>query len=73
MSNSCPPDLARLHIDDDMGVPMEGEDEGTAESLKKLQVYARSLPYSIEPESKMQSLLDFYLTRFVQVSAMLLY
>ncbi|KAF8587302.1 hypothetical protein K439DRAFT_1645895 [Ramaria rubella] len=34
--------------------------------MAKLQTYASSLPYSIEPNSKMQLLLDFYLMRFVQ-------
>ncbi|KAF8887958.1 hypothetical protein CPB84DRAFT_1816581 [Gymnopilus junonius] len=33
---------------------------------EKLKAYAKSLPYSIEPYSKMMELLDFVLTRLVQ-------
>ncbi|KAG8915862.1 hypothetical protein FRC00_010753 [Tulasnella sp. 408] len=40
--------------------------EFTAESLDKLKTYAAHLPYSIEPNSEMQNLLDFYLTRITQ-------
>jgi proteasome activator subunit 4 len=47
------------------------EDLKDSSGLEKLQTYAKSLPYSIEPNSKMQSLLDFYLMRFVQVSILL--
>ncbi|KAG9051579.1 hypothetical protein FS837_004089 [Tulasnella sp. UAMH 9824] len=44
--------------------------EFTAEALDKLKTYAAHLPYSIEPNSEMQNLLDFYLTRITQVRAM---
>lgn len=40
--------------------------EFTAEVLDKLKTYAAHLPYSIEPNSDMQNLLDFYLTRITQ-------
>ncbi|KAG8932798.1 hypothetical protein FRC01_012282 [Tulasnella sp. 417] len=40
--------------------------EFTAEALNKLKTYAAHLPYSIEPNSDMQNLLDFYLTRITQ-------
>jgi proteasome activator subunit 4 len=35
-------------------------------SLQKLATYARSLPYSIESNSKMQGMLDFILLRLTQ-------
>lgn len=35
-------------------------------SLHKLKSYARSLPYSIEPNSRMLRMLDFFCTRIVQ-------
>ena len=35
-------------------------------SMDRLRLYAKSLPYPIEPNSKMQELLDFYLARMVQ-------
>ncbi|KAG8888929.1 hypothetical protein FRB98_006471 [Tulasnella sp. 332] len=38
----------------------------TGEQLKKLSGYAYSLPYPIEPNSEIQSLLDLYLTRITQ-------
>ncbi|KAG8874746.1 hypothetical protein FRB97_005668 [Tulasnella sp. 331] len=38
----------------------------TGEQLKKLSGYACSLPYPIEPNSEIQSLLDLYLTRITQ-------
>ncbi|KAG8908485.1 hypothetical protein FRB99_005843 [Tulasnella sp. 403] len=40
--------------------------EFTEEHLKKLRTYASGLPYSIEPNSEIQKLLDFYLTRITQ-------
>ncbi|KAG8998807.1 hypothetical protein FRB90_012229 [Tulasnella sp. 427] len=40
--------------------------EFTADALNKLNTYAAHLPYSIEPNSEMQNLLDFYLARITQ-------
>lgn len=34
--------------------------------MVKLRNYAKSLPYSIEPNSKMQEMLDFILLRLAQ-------
>ncbi|KAG9025662.1 hypothetical protein FRB95_009933 [Tulasnella sp. JGI-2019a] len=46
-----------------MADPPEG---CTFEQLEKLKTYSSSLPYSIEPNSEMQSLLDLYLLRITQ-------
>jgi proteasome activator subunit 4 len=61
------PSLQTLRIDDDEGTVAQ-RDAKADPAFNKLQAYAKSLPYSIESNSKMQSLLDFYLMRFVQVS-----
>ncbi|KAL1720654.1 hypothetical protein EV715DRAFT_249853, partial [Schizophyllum commune] len=42
--------------------PEEGEDR----YIRKLKIYAKNLPYSIEPESKMMEILDFILLRLTQ-------
>ena len=63
-----PLSLRTLHIDDDDQDMVDHDDARVNRGFKKLQTYAKSLPYSIESNSKMQSLLDFYLMRFVQVS-----
>ena len=34
--------------------------------MVKLQNYAKSIPYSVEPNSKMQQMLDFILLRIAQ-------
>ncbi|KDQ54765.1 hypothetical protein JAAARDRAFT_71570 [Jaapia argillacea MUCL 33604] len=44
----------------------EDIDEGTDRGLVKLKTYAKSISYSIEPNSKMQKMLDFILLRIVQ-------
>lgn len=72
-SKSHLPDISRLQISDKappsttVTVP---EDIVSAASqdpaMERLRVYAQSLPYSIEPNSKMQELLDFILMRIVQ-------
>jgi len=36
------------------------------QGVDKLKAYAASLPYSIEPDSHMQRLLDLYITRIIQ-------
>ena len=39
---------------------------GSVLGMDKLKTYAAALPYSIEPNSKMQRMLDFFITRIVQ-------
>jgi len=41
-------------------------DHATDHYLQKLKNYAKNLPYSVEPNSKMQELLDFILRRITQ-------
>ena len=38
----------------------------TDPAMDRLKNYAKSVPYSIEPNSKMQALLDFFLMRITQ-------
>jgi len=45
--------------------------EPNAAAIEKLKTYAECLPYSIEPNSEMQKLLDFYLVRITQVSLLI--
>jgi proteasome activator subunit 4 len=52
---------------DDERTKSKHKDERNAIALERLQTYASSLPYSIEPNSKMQEFLDLYLMRIVQV------
>ncbi|GJJ09449.1 hypothetical protein Clacol_003672 [Clathrus columnatus] len=63
MSTSYPIDIQNLHISSDGDTACSGNESLVWDRLK---AYAASLPYSIEPDSKMQSLLDFYLMRMVQ-------
>ena len=65
------PSIQALHIgDEEQNIVPDHDDKDNA-TLEKLMTYTKSLPYSVEPNSKMQSLLDFYLMRFVQVSIVL--
>jgi len=76
MSTSYPPDppnLEVLHIDDDVEMGEKEKDPREAVAFQKLKTYAKNLPYSIESNSKMQKLLDFYLMRIVQVCQSLLF
>lgn len=50
----------RTHIPDDINKTSGNHD------MEKLKEYARSLPYSIEPYSKMLKMLDFILLRITQ-------
>lgn len=69
MGTSNQLNIQTLHIkEDERDMVVDHEDIKNNAGLEKLQVYAKSLPYSIESNAKMQSLLDFYLMRFVQVS-----
>lgn len=49
-------------------IPWDFDDvpPGSERYFNKLKNYARSLPYSIEPNSQIQNLLDFILLRLVQ-------
>ena len=63
------PDLTSLHIHDPGPPPVVVPDDilhATGPEMQRLKTYAKSLPYSIEPNSKMQGLLDFFLMRMVQ-------
>jgi proteasome activator subunit 4 len=63
-------DIERLTIHDPdlCALPAIPDDINHASDryLQKLKNYAKNLPYSIEPNSKMQELLDFILRRMVQ-------
>jgi len=61
------PDIENLVIHD-TGSPAipEDVDHATDHYMQKLKNYAKNLPYSIEPNSKMQELLDFILLRITQ-------
>ncbi|KAJ3973169.1 hypothetical protein EV361DRAFT_980091 [Lentinula raphanica] len=56
-----PPTFSHLY-------PNNASDEAQDDDryIQKLQCYAKSLPYSIEPYSKMMSMLDFIILRLVQ-------
>jgi proteasome activator subunit 4 len=70
------PDLSSLRINgkpthrtiNAAGQPIPEDLESTRDSryMRKLQEYAKSLPYSIEPYSKIIEILDFILLRLTQ-------
>ena len=63
------PDIATLTLADaGAGPPLVPDDiaDSDDKSLQKLKSYAECLPYSIEPNSRMQSMLDLICTRIVQ-------
>ena len=63
------PELSKLHIHDPGPPSVTIPDDilhATGREMERLKTYAASLPYSIEPNSKMQELLDFFLMRMVQ-------
>jgi proteasome activator subunit 4 len=64
------PDFKKLTIHDTGScaspVIPDDIDHATDHYLQKLKNYAKNLPYSIEPNSKMQELLDFILRRITQ-------
>lgn len=68
------PDLSRLkiHDDDPPGVSIAIPDDiehpqGEPDpAMDRLRTYVKSLPYSVESNSRMQELLDFFLTRLLQ-------
>lgn len=63
------PNLNNLTIQDrNTNSPAIPEDIDNAGDryLQKLKTYAKNVPYSIEPNSKMQKLLDFILLRITQ-------
>jgi len=67
------PDISSLKLDDPgpnnaLHDPAMPDDilHATDRYTVKLKAYAESLPYSIEPNSKMQQLLDFFLLRISQ-------
>jgi proteasome activator subunit 4 len=72
------PDIGRLAIDSDnpgptsphtaAPVPLVPDDIAKSEDryLQKLAIYARSIPYPIEPNERMQHMLDFIILRITQ-------
>ena len=63
------PDIAALSLaDSGAGPPLVPDDIASSDDkyLQKLKSYAECLPYSIEPNSRMQSMLDLICTRIVQ-------
>lgn len=66
MSTSYPLNFDTLSISGDT-MKVQPDDPRTVRAFDKFKAYAASIPYSIEPNSQMQNLLDFYLMRMVQV------
>jgi len=64
------PDLSALSIQDARPVHFDHlfppDSDADDRYLHKLKTYAQSLPYSIEPHSKMMVMLDFILRAFLQ-------
>ena len=72
------PDISSLHLNDvpdhDMRstnasgeyLPDDIDKTGGNQYMEKLKSYAKALPYSVEPYSKMTEMLDFILHRLVQ-------
>ena len=64
------PDINNLTIGDTdpcaLAAIPDDIDQASDRHLQRLKTYAKNLPYSIEPNSKMQELLDFILQRIVQ-------
>lgn len=64
------PDLSELHIDDPGPCAGRRIPDDIAEStdryMVKLKHYCSSIPYSVEPNSKMQKMLDFITLRLIQ-------
>lgn len=62
------PDMSRLSIDPG-GPPLPDDIAGATDKyLLKLKTYAQALPYAIEPDSRMQRMLDFILLRITQAA-----
>jgi proteasome activator subunit 4 len=65
------PDISRLTIRKPTlhnAIPQVEEEKSTPEDryMQKLKNYANALPYSIEPNSRMQEMLDFIILRITQ-------
>ena len=69
------PDISSLHLNDpDIRstnasgeyLPDDIDQTGENRYMEKLKSYAKALPYSVEPYSKMIEMLDFILHRLVQ-------
>ena len=69
------PDISSLHLNGSQShatnaaglpIPDDINDTHGDRYMEKLKNYAKSLPYSIEPYSKMIELLDFILMRITQ-------
>jgi proteasome activator subunit 4 len=66
------PDIAALNLDSDPGPdpppPQIPDDIANAGDryLQKLKTFAQHMPYEIEPNERMQRMLDFICTRIVQ-------
>ncbi|TRM60121.1 hypothetical protein BD626DRAFT_571905 [Schizophyllum amplum] len=52
--------------EDSQSLPATPPEQGEERYIRKLKIYAKNLPYSIEPESKMMEILDFILLRITQ-------
>jgi len=64
-------DVANLTLDDPLGPEMFQElpddiNYATDRYMHKLKLYAKSLPYAIESNARMQAMLDFILLRITQ-------
>jgi proteasome activator subunit 4 len=60
------PNIESLTLHDTSPVIPDDIDNASDRYTQKLKNYARNLPYSIEPNSRMQELLDFILRRITQ-------
>jgi proteasome activator subunit 4 len=68
------PDIGQLHINGVLSrpsaphahLPQDIVDTNGSREMEKLKNLARLLPYSVEPDSRMQQMLDFIMRRIYQ-------
>ena len=63
------PDISALALNDNPEFGIEIPDDinhATDHYMKKLKLYAKSIPYAIESNERMQDMLDFILLRITQ-------
>jgi proteasome activator subunit 4 len=64
------PDMSGLTLDDSNGIrQIEIPDDinhATDRYMQKLKIYAKSIPYAIESNERMQDMLDFIILRITQ-------
>jgi len=61
------PDMSGLALDDDPGIEIPDDINFASDRyMQKLKLYAKSIPYAIESNARMQDMLDFILLRITQ-------